>query len=111
MTGSGVGSAYLDYILDIKKTHTPPVGAGSFDAVALRRSAQINSVSGLCITKLDVLGGLGTIWICLGYRYRGGTSDVTRWEEAIYRLSSSTLEDQSFDIGHRQGVTGEFLFG
>jgi adenylosuccinate synthase len=44
---------------------------GWFDAVALRRSAQINSVSGLCITKLDVLDGLDTISICVGYKYNG----------------------------------------
>ncbi|CBL45703.1 Adenylosuccinate synthetase [gamma proteobacterium HdN1] len=40
---------------------------GWFDAVALRRSIQINSVSGLCITKLDVLDGLDTVRICVGY--------------------------------------------
>ncbi|MCF6323350.1 MAG: adenylosuccinate synthase [Gammaproteobacteria bacterium] len=44
---------------------------GWFDAVALRRAAQINSVSGLCITKLDVLDGLDTIRICVGYKYDG----------------------------------------
>lgn len=41
---------------------------GWFDAVALKRSNQVNSVSGLCITKLDVLDGLDTIRICVGYR-------------------------------------------
>jgi adenylosuccinate synthase len=45
-----------------------PRRCGWFDAVALRRSNQINSVSGLCITKLDVLDGLDTIRICVGYR-------------------------------------------
>ena len=44
---------------------------GWFDAVALRRSNNINSVSGLCITKLDVLDGLDTIQICIGYRCDG----------------------------------------
>jgi len=44
---------------------------GWFDAVALRRAIQINSVSGLCITKLDVLDGLDTIRLCVGYRYNG----------------------------------------
>ncbi len=44
---------------------------GWFDAVALRRAAQINSVSGLCITKLDVLDGLATLRICVGYKYDG----------------------------------------
>jgi len=41
---------------------------GWFDAVALRRAIHISSVSGLCITKLDVLDGLDTIRICVGYR-------------------------------------------
>jgi len=45
-----------------------PRRCGWFDAVALRRSAQINSVSGLCITKLDVLDGLESIRICIGYK-------------------------------------------
>ena len=44
---------------------------GWFDAVALRRSNQINSVSGLCITKLDVLDGLEKIQICVGYSCDG----------------------------------------
>jgi adenylosuccinate synthase len=45
-----------------------PRRCGWFDAVALRRSLQINSVSGLCVTKLDVLDGLETLRICVGYR-------------------------------------------
>ncbi len=44
---------------------------GWFDAVALRRSNQINSVSGLCVMKLDVLDGLDTLRICTGYRCDG----------------------------------------
>jgi adenylosuccinate synthase len=44
---------------------------GWFDAVALRRSIVHSSVSGLCVTKLDVLDGLDTIRICIGYRSRG----------------------------------------
>ncbi len=44
---------------------------GWFDAVALRRSIVHSSVSGLCITKLDVLDGLETIRICTGYRMGG----------------------------------------
>jgi adenylosuccinate synthase len=48
-----------------------PRRCGWFDAVASRRSKQINSLSGLCITKLDVLDGLETIRICTGYDYNG----------------------------------------
>ncbi|MAT94393.1 MAG: adenylosuccinate synthase [Halioglobus sp.] len=44
-----------------------PRRCGWFDAVALRTAVNINSVSGLCLTKLDVLDGLETIRICVGY--------------------------------------------
>ena len=45
---------------------------GWFDAVILRRAIEINSISGLCLTKLDVLDGLETIRICTGYKDRDG---------------------------------------
>jgi adenylosuccinate synthase len=48
---------------------------GWFDAVALRRTIMHSSVSGLCMTKLDVLDGLDTIRICTGYRVGGVQSD------------------------------------
>ena len=44
---------------------------GWFDAVALRASCRVNGVSGLCMTKLDVLDGLGEIRVATGYRVRG----------------------------------------
>jgi adenylosuccinate synthase len=47
---------------------------GWFDAVALRHSIQINSVSGICLTKLDVLDGLETIKICVGYQDADGNA-------------------------------------
>jgi adenylosuccinate synthase len=47
---------------------------GWFDAVALRRSIINSSVSGLCITKLDVLDGLEMIRICVGYRIDGAVT-------------------------------------
>ena len=47
---------------------------GWFDAVAVRRAIQINSVSGLCLTKLDVLDGLKTVKICTAYQDAEGRS-------------------------------------
>ncbi len=47
---------------------------GWFDAVALRRSILHNSVSGLCVTKLDVLDGIDVIRLCTGYKMRGSVS-------------------------------------
>lgn len=44
-----------------------PRRCGWFDAVALRTAVNINSISGLCLTKLDVLDGLEEISICVGY--------------------------------------------
>jgi len=49
---------------------------GWLDAVALRRSLEINSVSGLCITKLDVLDGLDSVKICVAYRLDGVEVDA-----------------------------------
>lgn len=43
---------------------------GWFDAVALRRSVQLNSLTGLCVNKLDVLDGLEVIKICVAYEYK-----------------------------------------
>jgi adenylosuccinate synthase len=44
-----------------------PRRCGWFDAYALKRSIQVNSLSGLCITKLDVLDGLETLSLCTSY--------------------------------------------
>ena len=44
---------------------------GWIDIVALRRSRIINSITGLCITKLDVLDGLETLRLCIGYESEG----------------------------------------
>jgi adenylosuccinate synthase len=49
---------------------------GWLDAVALRRSLKINSVTGMCITKLDVLDGLERVKICVGYRLDGKEIDT-----------------------------------
>jgi adenylosuccinate synthase len=47
---------------------------GWFDAVSLRRSIIHSSVSGLCLTKLDVLDGLDSLQICVGYKSEDGVS-------------------------------------
>ena len=49
---------------------------GWLDAVALKRAIQINSISGLCITKLDVLDGLETIRIAVAYERDGQQTDA-----------------------------------
>jgi adenylosuccinate synthase len=53
-----------------------PRRCGWFDAVVLRRAVQVNSISGLCMTKLDVLDGLESIRVCVGYRSGGQELDA-----------------------------------
>ena len=81
---------------------------GWFDAVALRRTVVNSSVSGLCMTKLDVLDGLDTIRICTGYRAGGilsaeppafadGLIDVEPVYEEMPGWSESTAGVRDFD--------------
>ena len=88
-----VGSGPFPTELDWEKEGTPgyhmsTIGAekgvttgrarrcGWFDAALLKRSAQINGLSGLCITKLDVLDGLSELQLCVGYELDGETIDI-----------------------------------
>ncbi|KTC65389.1 adenylosuccinate synthetase (plasmid) [Legionella adelaidensis] len=47
---------------------------GWFDAVLLKRSIELNSISGICLTKLDVLDGLETIQVAVGYKDKNGNT-------------------------------------
>ncbi len=49
---------------------------GWFDAALLKRSAQVNGLSGLCITKLDVLDGIEELQLCTGYELDGEEIDI-----------------------------------
>jgi len=53
-----------------------PRRCGWFDAAALKRSIQINGISGLCVTKLDVLDGMELVKVCVGYRVDGAVRDL-----------------------------------
>ncbi|MBL8501675.1 MAG: adenylosuccinate synthase [Nitrosomonas sp.] len=53
-----------------------PRRCGWFDAVALKRSIQINGVTGLCITKLDVLDGVESLNLGVGYKLSNGSSST-----------------------------------
>ena len=67
-----------------------PRRCGWFDAVALRRSIINSSVSGLCVTKLDVLDELETIQICNGYEIDGqGDRGCPRYCRSFCRMQTS----------------------
>ena len=85
-----------------------PRRCGWFDAVALRTAVNINSVSGLCLTKLDVLDGLEEISVCVGYTNDAGETvanpiDAVDYEnlrpvyETLPGWSESTLGLKSLD--------------
>ena len=52
-----------------------PRRCGWFDAVVLRYAVRVNGLTGVAITKLDVLDDFDTIKICTGYRYKGKLID------------------------------------
>ncbi|MDM3871568.1 adenylosuccinate synthase [Porticoccus sp. W117] len=61
---------------------------GWFDAVAVKHAIRINSISGLCLTKLDVLDGLESINICVGYQDASGNAltmpnDSDDWAQVV----------------------------
>ncbi len=61
---------------------------GWFDAVAVKHAVRISSISGICLTKLDVLDGLDTVKICVAYHDSDGKpvpmpSDVESWERIV----------------------------
>ena len=65
-----VGKGMAERGKEFGATTGRPRRCGWFDAVALRRAAEINSISGLCLTKLDVLDGMSTVKLCVDYRHK-----------------------------------------
>ena len=72
----GVGELLRQRGQEFGATTGRPRRTGWFDAAALKRSIQLNGVSGLCITKLDVLDGVEAVKICVGYEIDGKLSDL-----------------------------------
>ena len=81
---------------------------GWFDAALLKRSAQVNGLTGLCITKLDVLDGLKELKLCTGYELDGefidilpmGADDIERCKpiyETLEGWSDSTVGVTDYD--------------
>jgi adenylosuccinate synthase len=80
-----------------------PRRCGWFDAAALRRSVQINGVTGLCITKLDVLDELETVRLCTGYRHGGTVTDILPFGADAVAACEPVYEDFP---GWRQSTFG-----
>ena len=70
-----------------------PRRCGWFDAVAIKQVVQINSLSGLCLSKLDVLDGLPVIRICVGYQDASGSPVKPRFDSEYYSEIQPVYED------------------
>ena len=66
---------------------------GWFDAVAMRKSAKLNSLSGICLTKLDVLDGLERIGICTAYKLNGEITDTAPLGADQYEQCEAIIEE------------------
>ena len=72
----GVGELLRQRGQEFGATTGRPRRTGWFDAAALKRAVQINGLSGICVTKLDVLDGLDTVRVGVGYTVKGERRDI-----------------------------------
>jgi adenylosuccinate synthase len=82
-----------------------PRRCGWFDGAALKRSVRLNGISGLCITKLDVLDGLPTLKMGVGYEIDGKFCDVLPYGAAAVARAKPILEDMPGWTESTVGVT------
>ena len=92
-----VGSHLAKQGNEFGSTTGRPRRCGWFDAYALSRVIKINSVSGLCITKLDVLDGLETVKLCVGYKKGSEKDSETPVYEEMPGWSESTARAQKLE--------------
>ncbi|MDT8449257.1 MAG: adenylosuccinate synthase [Wenzhouxiangellaceae bacterium] len=104
-----IGQRIAERGVEFGATTGRPRRCGWLDAVALRRMVRINGISGLCVTKLDVLDGLDEVRICTEYRgveaFPQGAEDWVR-AEPVYE----TMPGWSGDLGgitDRNALPGE----
>ncbi len=81
-----IGQGIRDRGQEYGATTGRPRRCGWMDIVALKRAVAINGITGLCITKLDILDGMDKLKICIAYQYRGKQTeyaplDAAGWDE------------------------------
>jgi len=88
---------------EVGATTGRPRRCGWFDAAALKRSIQINGVSGLCVTKLDVLDGMEVLRLGVGYRVKGVERDILPFGAELLAECEPVYEDLP---GWRESTVG-----
>jgi adenylosuccinate synthase len=85
---------------------------GWFDAVALRRSIIHSSVSGLCLTKLDVLDGLDALQICVGYRSKENGQSAVSSQPPLFADAFADVEPVYEEMpGWKESTIGVTAYG
>lgn len=82
-----------------------PRRCGWLDTVALKRSVRLNSVSGLCVTKLDVLDGMAKVGICTGYTGNGKVLREMPVSTESFEACKPVIEEMPGWIEATAGVT------
>lgn len=101
-----VGARLAERGNEFGSTTGRPRRCGWFDAVALRQAVQINSISGLCLTKLDVLDGMETIKVCVGYQDPDGGVGTARFGSEYYSAVTPIYEELPGWQGSTVGASG-----
>ncbi len=78
---------------------------GWFDAVSMRKSAQMNSLTSICLTKLDVLDGLKSIGICTAYNINGKVTKIAPLGAEQYAQCSAVIEEMPGWTESTLGIT------
>ncbi|MEW6419381.1 MAG: adenylosuccinate synthase [Nitrospirota bacterium] len=81
-----------------------PRRCGWLDMVILRHSARLNGLTGIAITKLDILDGIDVIKICTSYRYKGNIYEEFPKEINIFEECEPTYEDMEGWSANTKGI-------
>ena len=103
-----VGQGIRDRGAEYGATTGRPRRCGWMDIVALKRAVAINGITGLCITKLDVLDGMEKLKICIAYEYRGKRTeyaplDAQGWDEMHAGVPGVPGLEREHPRHHRMG--------
>ena len=71
----------------------------------MRKSAQLNSLTGICLTKLDVLDGLDKIGICTAYKINGQITETAPLGADQYAACEAIIEEMPGWSGTTAGIT------
>lgn len=72
-----------------------PRRCGWFDVIIMRRSIQINSLTSIVLTKLDVLDGFKIIRLCIGYRCNGEVLNESPFDQSLLETCEPIYEEMS----------------